>query len=344
MVGFLSLKIENAIDDINKKLFFSFCRTTLVLAIEIKRAPLEVINTIKLVNDLGFNSYAAFKLPSPIYPNLHRFGPYSVDTERWRYGDPFLVTEGKYLNIPNGFKNKILEESERVLGEDIVNLIAEKIKTKAVSYGSNFSAWRWSLKQKWVEGKKDSFIVYEKKKSPLGDIQIEEFIVRRSMNAIDWVLNPEFSEELELWETSRGFEFNIPPFGSYSTDEVVIPSKELEAKKLCNKLLCRMLKEKRELFKNDQGWRFRINKVNIKKRINADDLDGLTFYIGNFVLWQDKWFFVDTYYTREESDYILVEPFEGINKITSPVVGLLGRVSSENKEVKIFPLGILKLL
>jgi len=207
---------------------------------------------------LGFNSYAAFKLPSPIYPNLHRFGPYSIDTERWRYGDPILVTEGKYLNIPNGFKNKILEESEKVLGEDVVNLIAEKIKTKVINYGSNFSAWRSSLKQKWVEKwsrweeeKKDSFMVYEKKKSSLGDIQIEEFIVRRSMNTTNWVLNPEFLEELELWERSESFEFKFSPFGSYSTSEVIIPSKELEAKKLCNKLLCRMLKEKRKLFKND---------------------------------------------------------------------------------------------
>jgi len=51
-----------------------------------------------------------------------------------------------------------------------------------------------------------------------------------------------------------------------------------------------MLKEKRELFKNGQGWRLRINKVNVKKRINVYDLEGLTLYIGNFVLLQGKWF------------------------------------------------------
>jgi len=59
---------------------------------------------------------------------------------------------------------------------------------------------------------------------------------------------------------------------------------------------------------------------------------------------QGEWFFVDTYYTREASDYILVDPFEGINKIISPAVALLGRISSKNKEVKIFPIGVLKLL
>jgi hypothetical protein len=334
-----------------RKIFFAFCRTVNIFATEINNAPLEIIGNMKLLNDLGFKSYREFRLPSPIYPNIHRFGPYSIDTERWRYSDPILVTEGKYLNIPNGFKNKILEESEKVLGEDVVNLIAEKIKTKIISYGSNFSAWRWSLKQKWVEkwskweeGRKESFIVYEKKKSSLGDIQIEDFVVRRSMNTTNWVLNPKFIEELESWERSESFEFKLPPFGSYSTGEVIIPSKELEAKKLCNKLLCRMLKEKRRLFKNDQGWRFRINKVNVKKRINVYDLEGLTLYIGNFVLLQGEWFFVDTYYTRDESDYISVEPFEGINKIITPAVALLGRISSENKEVKIFPIGILKLL
>jgi len=56
------------------------------------------------------------------------------------------------------------------------------------------------------------------------------------MNTTNWVLNPEFLEELALWERSESFEFKLPPFGSYSTGEVIIPSKELEAKKLCNKL------------------------------------------------------------------------------------------------------------
>jgi len=334
----------------NLRKFFAFCRTVNIFATEISNAPLEIISNMKLLNDLGFKSYREFGLPSPIYPNIHRYGPYSIDTERWRYSDPVLVTEGKYLTIPNGFKNKILEESEKILGKDVVNLISEKIKAKVVCYGSNFSAWRWSFKQKWVEkwskweGENNSFMVYEKKKNSLGDIQIEEFVTQRSINTENWILNPKFIEELELRERSESFEFNLPLFGSYSTAEVIVPSKELEAKKLCSKILCRMLREKKELFKNNQAWRFRINKMNVKKRINLYDLRGLTLYIGNFVSLQGKLFFVDTYYTREESDYVLVEPFEGINNITSPVVALLGKIFYENEEVKIFPMGILKLL
>jgi hypothetical protein len=105
-----------------------------------------------------------------------------------------------------------------------------------------------------------------------------------------------------------------------------------------------MLKEKRKIFQNDQGWRFRINKLSIRSKINIGEFIGLVLYIGKFALTQDAWFFTDTYYTRETFDYVLVEPFDEINRITSPVVALLGRITTENREIKIFPMGILKLL
>lgn len=315
-----------------KGILYAVCRATTIYALEISRKPLDKIAHIKLINDIGFSYSEELNLPAPLYPNPYIYGPLPIDVNRWRYEDNYLIMKEKTIDIPdaNGLRAEILEECEETLGRSRLNLIRELVRRIAILRGKRFSAWIL-FRGEW-----------ETTYVSLGEIQIEEFILRRSKNRLNWVINPKFLEYVSQRRTTR--KIKVGNIIEFSSGDSTIHSEKLEAIKICDRELNGMIKEKKVIFKRNEGWRFRINKIYKKRGLELYSLDGKVLYIGRIVHRRNKWFIVDTYYTTRECDYVPIEPFEGIENIHSPCIAVIGKIKVENGELSVFPIGILKLL
>jgi len=313
----------------------AFNLAVLACSQEIRGGALGRISFVKLNTSIGFQHYKEVGLPVPLFLNFEKYGIFPIDTQRWMYSEPYVYLGKKTIEIPNGIQGIALEYCKNILGEDKLEIIKEKVLKEAKCRGLGFTTWMPRIGD------------FVKEYIPLGKMQIEETILTRSENPYYWIVNPEWLDTVETRKTTMketGIEVSFLPIKFMKK---TIKCSSEEKIKILNRLVHYMVKNKKNFFKSNEGWRFRIYKANFQKSLNKTDLNGIVLYVGQCLIDRKNAFFVDTYYIRSTSDFVRMrignELKNRLMNEKSLVLLTVGELLCENDDIILIPYGILKV-
>lgn len=297
---------------------------------EIHEGAIEKIKFVKTFNEINMNH--RLPLPHLVHTPIYKHGFSSQDVERWYSTDPYVQKSDVSLIIPNGLKAKVVTETEERFGTNVVKRYKSVIEKIAKRRGKGFHL-RIPIVGDFVRGFRD-----------IADTQVNSFLLKYCENPLNWVVNRSFVEIQEMTTESDSISVSMSPLSRELRTSRAIPQMRSAINNLRKRVYKLATKNKRELKKSGQTWRFRISKLNMFHKFGGEDwqrtLGEEVLHIGHFVE-AEKLYFCDTSYFVFEQDLVEVLPFEGL-EIEPYEYILIALVEEGADKPRIRPLGLVR--
>lgn len=285
--------------------------------LETKGKPLGKIDTIKNIHGMLYRNFRALKLPTPPFPNVHKFGVVSVDVELPVYAIPELEATEKEFDIPDAKRPVILERCREMLSSETIELIKKIVENQSEKVGKDFSSWV-------------NHLGIGKESVSMGNEQIDKYLLGPAEEPCMWIFNPRLLEHMST-------DFNIYSIGGIVRGEKRRQySPEHGAYLHCKSLLRNLaVTEKKRLVVTNDTWMFRINKLPLSQNVREKSM---VLYTGRVIRVDEKHYFVEAFYNASEVNRIEIDYFEGIE--TDWVYAMVGQLVEKDF---VIPYGLLKL-
>jgi hypothetical protein len=256
----------------------------------------------KIINALDHQN--VLPLESIIHSNLYRHGIAPISVERFLYSNSHhLNIEEKSIVIANGSKPKIIERFTKLFDEATMMNIFNSLRIVSLNTGR--------FKRLLVLKVGD----FARKLDSIPNQQVYLFILKYFENPLNWILNEDLVRSSVSTIHTVGTSLGISIFGFSNEQTTIEPSHLATINSLWNKARF-LIKEKESNF-----YRFRVYKINVAFKTQADiwsKLDGnFVLLIGHLEKIMNKFFFCDVNQLKNEMDYIEIEDFPGLDKLSA---------------------------